>query len=227
MAHILDNPIYHALKTSNKKLAIGDGQVNIFRRDVAPFAGMENNSESDFKALTAFGAEINPIVIFTPVKLNIPQNWEVVRKFEMLQMVHNGVMPTSPATHQITDLDDSHIPQMIALTQLTKPGPFLERTIEFGNYAGIFEDNKLVSMVGQRMQPSPYIELSAVCTHPDHLGKGYAGVLLNEQIKRVIKANGTPFLHVLDDNYGAIRVYERVGFKARIQMLGYVFNIGE
>jgi predicted GNAT family acetyltransferase len=225
MAHILDNPIYNALKTGNKKLSIGEGQVTIFRRDVAPFAGMENNSESDFKALTAFGAEINPVVIFTPVKLNIPQNWEVVREFAMLQMVHNGVMPTSPATQQITDLNDSHTPQMIALTQLTKPGPFLDRTIEFGNYAGIFEGDKLVSMVGQRMQPSPYIELSAVCTHPDHLGKGYAGILLTEQIKRVIKANGTPFLHVLDDNYGAIKVYERVGFKTRKPILGYVFNI--
>lgn len=225
MAHILDNPIYNALKTGNKKLSIGEGQVTIFRRDVAPFAGMENNSEGDFKALTAFGAEINPIVIFTPVKLNIPQNWEVVREFAMLQMVHNGVMPTSPATQQITDLNDSHISQMIALTQLTKPGPFLDRTIEFGNYTGIFEGDKLVSMVGQRMQPFPYIELSAVCTHPDHLGKGCAGILLTEQIKRVIKANGTPFLHVLDDNYGAIKVYERVGFKTRKPILGYVFNI--
>ena len=227
MTPILDNPIYHALKTGNKKLAIGDGQVNIFRRDVAPFAGMENNSEDDFKALTAFGPQVNPVVIFTRVKLNIPENWEVVREFEMLQMVHNGVMPTSPAANQTTDLDDSHIPQMIELTQLTKPGPFLERTIEFGNYTGIFEGDKLVSMVGQRMQPSPYIELSAVCTHPDHLGKGYAGILLTEQIKRVIKVNGIPFLHVLDDNYGAIRVYERVGFKARCPMLGYVFNILE
>nr|WP_067058472.1 GNAT family N-acetyltransferase [Mucilaginibacter sp. L294] len=227
MTHILDNPIYNALKTGNKKLSIGDGQVTIFRRDVAPFAGMESNSNEDFEALTALGPQINPVVIFSPVKHNLPGNWEILREFEMLQMVHEGPAPTNPASQQITDLDDSHIAQMIELTQLTKPGPFLQRTIEFGNYTGIFDDGKLVSMVGQRMQPSPYIELSAVCTHPDHLGKGYAGILLNEQIKRVIKANGIPFLHVLADNESAIRVYERVGFKARSPMFGYVINIQE
>jgi ribosomal protein S18 acetylase RimI-like enzyme len=227
MAHILDNPIYNALKTGNKKLSIGEGQVTIFRRDVAPFAGIENNSEDNFAALTTFGPEINPVVIFTPVKLDIPKNWEILREFEMLQMVYEGGAPINSSTQQITDLDDSHIAPMIELTELTKPGPFLQRTIEFGNYTGIFEDGKLVSMLGQRMQPSPYIEISAVCTHPDHLGKGYAGILLNEQIKRVINANGIPFLHVLADNYPAIRVYERVGFKARINILGYVFNIQE
>lgn len=225
MAHTLDNPIYNALKTGNKKLAIGEGQVNIFRRDVAPFSGMENNNENDFAALTAFGPQINPVVIFTPVKLDIPKNWEILRAFEMLQMVYEGIAPANSSTQRITDLDDSHIAQMIELTELTKPGPFLQRTIEFGNYTGIFENGKLVSMLGQRMQPSPYIEISAVCTHPDHLGKGYAGILLNEQIKRVINANGIPFLHVLADNYSAIRVYERVGFKARINMHGYVVNI--
>jgi GNAT superfamily N-acetyltransferase len=227
MTHILDNPIYNALKTGNKKLSIGEGLVNIFRRNVAPFAGMENNSVKDFETLTAFGPQINPVVIFTPVKLNTPKNWDVVREFEMLQMVHEGLAPTNSPSQQITDLDESHITQMLELTELTKPGPFLQRTIEFGNYTGIFEAGKLVSMAGQRMQPSPYIELSAVCTHPDHLGKGYAGILLNEQIRRVKEAGGIPFLHVLDDNYSAIRVYERVGFKARSPMLGYVFNIRE
>ncbi|WP_162499759.1 GNAT family N-acetyltransferase [Mucilaginibacter terrigena] len=64
-----------------------------------------------------------------------------------------------------------------------------------------------------------------MCTHPDYLGRGYAGILLTEQIKRVINTNGIPFLHVLADNHAAIRVYERVGLKARGPMLGYVLNI--
>ena len=28
--------------------------------------------------------------------------------------------------------------------------------------------DELVAMAGQRMQPDPYTEISAVCTHPDH-----------------------------------------------------------
>jgi hypothetical protein len=40
----------------------------------------------------------------------------------------------------IVPLDMKHIPQMMELTALTKPGPFLEKTILFGNYFGIFEN---------------------------------------------------------------------------------------
>jgi ribosomal protein S18 acetylase RimI-like enzyme len=225
MEHILDNPIYNALNTGNKQLAINEGTVKIFRRDVAPFVGMENNSATDFEALNACGKEVNPVVIFTPVKLNLPVNWIVTREFEMLQMVYNGAVPVVSTLQQITELDESHIPDMTTLTQLTKPGPFLQRTIEFGNYTGIFENGRLVSMVGQRMQPSPYVELSAVCTHPNYLGKGYAGMLLNEQIRRVVNANNIPFLHVLADNHSAISVYKRVGFKTRKPIFGYVCNI--
>ncbi|RYU91999.1 hypothetical protein EWM62_00735 [Mucilaginibacter terrigena] len=166
MHHILDNPIYNALKTGSKHLSADEtvGPVNVFRRDVAPFVGMENNTGNDFKALSALGPAINPVVVFSTVKLDIPSRFEVAREFEMLQMVHDGSAPSAFSSPQITELDESHIPQMIELTQLTKPGPFLQRTIEFGNYTGIFEDGRLVSMVGQRMQPSPYVELTP-CAH--------------------------------------------------------------
>ncbi|MBB5394158.1 GNAT family N-acetyltransferase [Mucilaginibacter sp. AK015] len=225
MAHILDNPIYNALKTGNKKLSADGARAVHFRRDVAPFAGMENNSSADFKALSAFDPQVSPLVIFTPVKLDIPKKFEVIHEFEMQQMVYKGGMPIATAPKPVTELNESHIPQMLELTELTKPGPFLERTIEFGNYTGIFEDGKLVSMAGQRLQPTPYIELSAVCTHPDYLGRGYAGMLLNEQVKKVLQVSGTPFLHVLASNKAAISVYERVGFETRSPMFGYVLNI--
>jgi ribosomal protein S18 acetylase RimI-like enzyme len=225
MEHILDNPIYNALNTGNSKLAINKEQVKLFRRNVAPFVGMKSNSVSDLDAINSLEKEINPVVFFTPAKIDLPASWTVTREFDMLQMVYNGPVPVTDAPLQITDLDESHIPEMITLTQLTKPGPFLQRTIEFGNYTGIIKDGKLVSMAGQRMQPSPYVELSAVCTHPDYLGRGYAGVLLNEQIRRVVAAGLIPFLHVLADNHSAISIYKRVGFKTRKTIFGYVCNV--
>jgi predicted GNAT family acetyltransferase len=107
---------------------------------------------------------------------------------------------------------------------LTNPGPFLNRTIQFGNYTGIISDGRLVAMAGQRQQPLPYIEISAVCTHPDHVGKGYASLLITEQIKRIIMAGTVPFLHVLAGNQSAISVYERLGFKTRRQLFAFVFQ---
>ena len=224
MEHILDNPIYNALKTGNKHLAVDKGQVNCFRRDIAPFAGLPNYSDDDLKALNALGASINPFVIFSAQQIQMPANWKIVRQFEMLQMLYEGEVPGALAV-PITKLDKGNVPEMVALTQLTKPGPFLQRTIEFGNYIGIFEDGKLVSMAGQRMQPCPYVELSAVCTHPGYLGRGYAGMLLKEQVRLVSNAGNLPFLHVLTDNHAAINVYKRIGFKTRKPIFGYVCNI--
>ncbi|GGH01108.1 GNAT family N-acetyltransferase [Mucilaginibacter phyllosphaerae] len=225
MPHVLDNPIYNALISGSQKLSVAQGSVSHFRRDVAPFAGLKNLDEADFAVLEQLIAESGVYVLFSPQKIKFPQSWQILRSFEMKQMIYEGPVPANDTRQQIIDLDDSHVPEMLALTQLTVPGPFLDRTIEFGNYTGIFTDDKLVAMAGQRMQPSPYIEISAVCTHPDHLGKGYAAALLNEQIRRIMNDGNIPFLHVLADNHSAIRVYERAGFKNHQQMLGYVCNI--
>ncbi len=224
MQHVLDNPIYNALATGSKHLAVGDSYAMHFQRDVAPFAGLAGVTEDDFAALRDMVPDNGPYVFFSTDEIKFPEQWQVVKTFEMKQMIYDGPIPAHQSAQNITDLGEGHIPEMLALTKLTAPGPFLQRTIEFGEYTGIFAEGKLVAMAGQRMQPLPYVEISAVCTHPDHLGKGYAGILLNEQIKRIMAAGKTPFLHVLADN-PAIRVYQRVGFKNRKDIFGYVCNI--
>jgi predicted GNAT family acetyltransferase len=106
---------------------------------------------------------------------------------------------------------------MLDLTALTKPGPFGPRTHELGYYVGIRDGGKLVAMAGERLKVPGYTEISAVCTHPDHLGKGYAAALMSE-IMRSIRARGEkPFLHVRGDNSRAIAIYERLGFHTRWQ----------
>lgn len=224
MTHILDNPIYNALNTGSKKLSISGEEVSVFLRDVAPFAGLKDVTEANFATLRDLAPDEGPYVFFHPTQIKFPQPWQLVNTFEMKQMVYDGPVPADQPVQKIIDLGEGHIPQMLALTKLTAPGPFLQRTIAFGQYTGIFADDKLVAMAGQRMQPLPYVEISAVCTHPDHLGKGYAGMLLNEQIKRIIAVGKIPFLHVLANN-PAVRVYERVGFKTRKPIFGFVCNI--
>jgi predicted GNAT family acetyltransferase len=122
----------------------------------------------------------------------------------------------------IVPLTNVHVPQMLALTKLTNPGPFAERTIDFGHYEGIFEGDKLVAMAGQRMHAFNYAEVSAVCTHPDHTGRGYARLLLLHQLQRIKAASDIPFLHVRYDNERAIKVYESLGFETRTEVYFYV-----
>ena len=116
---------------------------------------------------------------------------------------------------EIVKLKDDNIPAMLELTALTRPGPFLQRSIDFGNYEGIFVEGKLVAMAGQRLQPAPYAEVSAVCTHPHHTGKGYAARLVASQVEHLMTSSRIPFLHVYPENTSACKLYEKLGFSTR------------
>lgn len=221
MTHILDNIIWNALCTGNSDLAKGNGIAKYYARDVAPFVGLKDNSQQSFDALYDMLDFKDVGVHFTAEEIEIPTSWKSVHELRVLQMVFESSQPPAAEARQFVDLDEQHIPQMLALTKLTSPGPFFSRTIIFGNYTGIFVDEELVSMAGQRMQPSPYIEVSAVCTHPDHLGKGYAAVVIREQIRRIIANGKIPFLHVRNDNISAIKLYEKLGFVTRKELTIY------
>jgi ribosomal protein S18 acetylase RimI-like enzyme len=222
MEYVLDNPAWYALISGNNNLAYGTNDVKFFDKDVAPFVGFNENSAGNFDTLYQL-IDHNGIVMFiSPQPATIPGKWKVLRHIPCLQMVFNGSVTT--VNVDLINLTNEHIPQMMELTQLTKPGPFVTRTIEFGSYQGIFENDKLIAMTGQRMAPLPYVEVSAVCTHPDHLGKGYAKQLLLSQINQIINQGNIPFLHVRDDNHRAIKVYESVGFVTRTDMHFYMLR---
>ena len=104
---------------------------------------------------------------------------------------------------------------MIELTELTKPGPFYARTHELGTFLGIRVDGKLVAMTGERMKPANYTEMTAVCVHPDHRGRGYAQLLLGEVGRQIVARGEIPFLHVFTNNTSAIALYQRQGMKIR------------
>jgi predicted GNAT family acetyltransferase len=67
-------------------------------------------------------------------------------------------------------------------------------------------------MAGERMFPSPYREISAVCTDESHRGKGLAARLVRHLVARIHERGETPILHAREDNANAIRLYEHLGF---------------
>lgn len=224
MEHILDNPIYHALNSGHRSFAKGIHKANYYREDVAPFAGLKNNSELEFQELYENSEPESTFVVFTPIAYEIPPRWKLVTHIDMFQMVYNlNEVPVGEST-DFEDLNESHVAEMIELVKLTQPGPFRTNTIALSNYTGIFCDQKLVAMAGHRFNPTPYIEISAVCTHPNHVGKGYAYQLLREQVKRILNKAQIPFLHVRNDNIAAVKLYQKLGFVIRTEMTAYVLQ---
>jgi len=223
MQHVLDNPAWNALISGNKHLANGNGEVKYFDREVSPFVGFRDYSTENFQLLLDLLPHQREVrMITTPIETEIPAQWKVLREIKGLQMVYDiEKAPVEPEL-ELTLLTDAHVPQMLALTKLTNPGPFDLRTIEFGQYYGVFDGDKLVAMTGQRMHVFNYAEVSAVCTHPDYTGKGYARQLLIHHVNRIKAASEIPFLHVRYNNDRAIKVYESIGFYTRQEVYFYL-----
>jgi len=55
-------------------------------------------------------------------------------------------------------------------------------------------------------------EISGVCTHPDHQGRGLARQLMSALLRRQMQRGQTSFLHVMADNVVARQLYARMGF---------------
>jgi ribosomal protein S18 acetylase RimI-like enzyme len=221
MEHVLDNPAWNALISGNKNLANGNGGVRYFDKEVSPFVGLKNYSPGNFRLLHDFIQHDEFIGLISSVEIDIPQQWKVLNFITGFQMVYNQQAANPGKEIKLIPLTIEHVPQMLELTKLTKPGPFASRTIELGHYKGIFDGDNLVAMAGQRLHAAEYIEISAVCTHPDYLGRGYAKQLLLDQANRIIEAKGIPYLHVRNNNERAIKVYESLGFEVRIPIHFY------
>ncbi len=84
-----------------------------------------------------------------------------------------------------------------------------------GSFWGVKEDGKLIAMAGERFKHPGYTEISGVCTHPDHLGRGLAHELCVMVAEQILARGETPYLHVFSTNVRAIKVYENLGFKTR------------
>ena len=226
MTHLLDNPAWNALVTGNRHLAHGTEQVKLFAADVSSFVGFETPDFSAFDALRALVPAERRLVVVSPEALDIPPPWQVLQQPQVYQMVQEQPSGTSGPVEArpLVPLGPAHVPAMLALTKQTNPGPFFSNTVAFGHYEGIFEGPELVAMAGQRLHAGPYAEISAVCTHPDHVGRGHASHLLRFQAQRIRAAGGIPFLHVRTDNASAIKIYQALGFTIRSAISVYLVH---
>jgi ribosomal protein S18 acetylase RimI-like enzyme len=216
--HPLDNVIWQALTTRDAQFAESFDEARRFVREVGPLGAFCEHSPRGFASLAGLVGPGGTVGLFLDNPYESRAGWSFVVGAPLVQMVaDNGAAPSAPPDPdtELIELGLHDSPEMIELTALTKPGPFSTRTHELGIYLGIRKEGKLVAMSGERLKVPGHTEVSAVCTHPEHTGKGYAGVLMTEGMKRICDRGETPFLHVRQDNVRAIEIYKRLGFRER------------
>lgn len=209
----LDNPIWQSLTSGHRPIAISHGLAARYPAAVSPLAGLREPSPAAFADLHQLVGAGERVALFTTAAVDVPADWRVLRARYIDQMVCDAA--TLPGGPEPIPLADADVPEMLALTSLTEPGPFSERTITMGRYYGVRSpEGALSAMAGQRLSLGEFQEISAVCTAPDARGQGLAQRLVAYLVARTFAEGRTPFLHVKTEN-GAKVLYERLGFRVR------------
>tara|TARA_R110000868_G_scaffold58546_3_gene180737 strand:- start:2608 stop:3285 length:678 start_codon:yes stop_codon:yes gene_type:complete len=211
----LDNPVWYSLAESHKKLALVYNKTHFFNPDYCSF-GAFNEIQNSGEDLVAYAKLVPSFFIFN-AKPNLTQSLQLKDELLCLQMIVREKIHLT-YTDEIIKLDESHRAALLALVKIVYPEYFKSKTADLGNYYGIFKDNQLVAITGERMQMDDFIEVSAVITHPEHTGKGYAKQLVAHTANAIFEQNKIPFLHVAEANLGAIKLYEKLGFITRTKI---------
>jgi ribosomal protein S18 acetylase RimI-like enzyme len=214
--HPLDNPVWSALSAADARLAdvasVDGARAGRYHTDVCPFGAIEDAADpAGWAALSSLLDGGTTCVFVDPS--TVPDGWEVVIAIPGVQMDGSGLEPADDTDAVV--LTEADVPDMLDLVKRTQPGPYRRRTIEMGRYLGIRHGGELVAMAGERMHPSGWTELSAVCTDDRYRGQGLGTRLVRAVAAGVRRRWELPFLHASADNVNAIRLYGALGFTLR------------
>ena len=216
IAHPLDNVMWTALTTSQVDWSRGNAQARRFRPEFARFAGMPAVTAANLRALAADMAGDEVVALSDVDDVDPGPLFDVVDRKNLVQMIGPAI-GEARAPQRFRPLGPADVPRMTALVQLTEPGPWYERTPELGRFVGFEADGRLVAMVGERMRVPGHTEISAVCCHPEWRGQGLPADLMRLVSQAIVARGETPFLHVLAENASAIALYDKLGFRRRLQ----------
>ncbi len=213
----LPNPVFAALNTADAPFALVQGHARRFQAEVIPFAAVSEPSAealADLLPLLAPGEEIYLTAgegeVIPPVR-----GLEAVSTLRGLQMRFVSAPPADDGdSRRVVRLTSDDTDDMVELKARAFPGFFGPRAPELGCFFGIRdpETARLVAMGGERLATYAEREVSAVCTDPEHVGRGYAARLVRAVVRHQAQLGVRSFLHVSAANERAISLYKHLGF---------------
>ncbi len=212
---LLANPYWGALATEQAGVALGGALARRFLAEVIPFAGVPQGSAESLEALRVLLAPGERVIVVSDVEL---VHGGLVEREVMpgLQMICTPEAQANACAEdaQVERLGPADVSAMLALKAIAFPGYFGPRAASLGSFYGVRVRGELAAMCGERLHLPGWREISALCTHPEHTGQGYAAMLLRRSMHRHREAGLRSFLGVAEQNTRAIDLYSRLGFVA-------------
>ena len=212
-SHPLDNPVWASLISCHAMLAETEGGAARYPADVAPFVAV-GVADADAARQAAHIVAPGELVCFVGLAPPLTPAWRVEQAVPIAQMIRRSRLEIVEGP-DVIELSRAHAPDVLALTALVYPHYFRARTMAMGRYLGIYDGNVLAAMAGERMHFDGHREISAICTHPDYLGRGLARRLIAMLTNDILARGELPFLHFSHENTRAKALYERIGFEWR------------
>ena len=219
----LENPVWASLNETHKKFVIEYDGIQFYHPDICTFGAFTDvtktaNALNEYSKLSK-----NFFLVSENETPQIDSNLVFLeKKIEGCQMVLDNLIDIEIA-ETIIPLTKNHRDEIYDLIWLVMPGYYQKRSFEMGAFFGIFKEDKLVSISGQRLQSNDFIEVSAVVTHPDYTRRGYAKQLVAHTTKEILKSKKLPILHTNKGN-SAIPLYEMLGYKVSRDMNWWLYG---
>ena len=218
-ASTLDNPFWSSLRSRHRDIAQVVGDVARYPAEFAPFLGMANAHVDASDALASLVAPGESVYLLGIAPSVVPDGCQLEAFADLAQMVCDAPIEAVDGP-EIIELTEAHRADVLALTALVYPHYFRPRTMEMGRYFGIYMPDKsgggrLAAMIGERLGTETHQEMSAICTHPDFNGRGYARRLTAMLTNDTFAHGRIPYLHVSHENLRAKRLYEQIGYRHR------------
>jgi ribosomal protein S18 acetylase RimI-like enzyme len=218
--HLLDNPIWSSLTTDHAhfaRLVPGSAHAHRYPAQVAPFAAVPEPGAAPARELAGI-VDAGESIYVVGVAPEFDNGWTLLSCSKIVQMVWQRQADVRTKDGDIVRLSGDDSADMVDLTTLAFPGFFRPQTPQMGRYFGIRRDGMLVAMAGERMSVTGYREISAVCTHPQFTGQGYAARLVLVLVDLILELRRVPYLHVGEGNARARALYRRLGFVDRCEL---------
>jgi len=122
----------------------------------------------------------------------------------------------SESVRRLSTEDDASKLAALLATREDRPRGLVKKHIDLINKMpiyGVVVNGELVSYAGSFIQLPQVWMIGGVYTHPNHRNEGYATLATSAVTEEALKKAEAAALFVRSDNYPAVRVYEKIGYK--------------